>query len=102
MTDLQGRWYHSFEEDHDGIQVYRRETYDFPPTRGRGGVEFGADGTFVDWSTGAADAPQPAAGSWEADATLERLDVTVGDRHRVVEVVSHEPDKLELRIGETP
>ena len=33
---------------------------------------------------------------------LSEIDVTVGDRHRAVEVVSHQPDKLELRIGETP
>ncbi len=102
MTDLRGRWYHSFEEDHDGIQVYRPETYDFPPARGRGSVEFGPDGRFLDWSPGAADAPESTPGSWVADETLERLEVTVGDRHRVVDVVSHQPDKLELRIGDAP
>lgn len=102
MTTLHGRWQHSFEEDHDGVRVYRPEDYDFPPARGRGGVEFGADGTFVDWSPGAADAPQPQPGSYVADERLERLEVTVGERRRVVEVVSREPDKLELRMGEAP
>lgn len=101
MTDLHGKWRHSFEEDHDGIRVYRPESYSFPPARGRGGVEFASDGTFVDWGPGAADVPQGTPGSWVGDATLERLEVTVDDRRKIVEVVSQEPDKLELRIGDT-
>ena len=102
MTDLHGRWVHSHEEDHDGIKVYRPESYAFPPARGRGGVEFGPDGSFVDWGPGAADVPQGKPGSWVGDTGLERLEVTVGDRSRVVDVVSHEPDKLELRIEGSP
>jgi hypothetical protein len=102
QSDLTGRWYHSFEEDHDGIRVYRPRDFEFPPARGRGGVEFDADGSFVDWGPGAGDAPQGRPGSWQVDAGLEHLELTVGDWRRTVEVVSAEPDKLELRIGIAP
>ncbi len=44
-TEPVGRWTHSFEEDHDGISVYRRDDFAFPPARGRRGVEFRPDGT---------------------------------------------------------
>ncbi|AQA03076.1 hypothetical protein BVC93_12245 [Mycobacterium sp. MS1601] len=100
MTAPQGRWRHSFEEDHDGITVYRPESYTFPPARGRGGVEFGPDGGFIDWGPGAADVPQGRHGFWSGTPDLEKLEVTVGDRHRVLDVVSYQPDKLELRIHE--
>jgi hypothetical protein len=58
---LAGRWTHSFEEDHDGITVYRRADFTFPPARGRRGVEFRPDGTFTELSPGRADAPEPSS-----------------------------------------
>nr|WP_271213949.1 zinc metalloprotease [Rhodococcus wratislaviensis] len=36
-----GRWGHSFEEDHDGVRVYRPAGFDFPRARGRGGSNSG-------------------------------------------------------------
>lgn len=100
MTELNRRWRHSFEEDHDGIQVYRPESFDFPPARGRGGVEFGPDGKFVEWSPGRADVPESQPGTWTPGAEPEALDVTVGGRRRVVHLVSIDTDKLELLIGD--
>jgi hypothetical protein len=68
---LAGRWTHSFEEDHDGITVYRRADFTFPPARGRRGVEFRPDGTFVQLDFGRGDAPEPgASGRWSSAGAL--------------------------------
>jgi hypothetical protein len=97
VTTLEGRWRHSFEEDHEGIRVYRPDDYDFPPSRRRGGVEFGADGTFIDWGPAAPDV-NGRPGSWTVDEAMRQLELTIGDWHRVIEVVCARADRLELRI----
>jgi hypothetical protein len=58
------RWWHSFEEDSEGVVVYRPDDYDFPLARGRGGLEFTADGTFIDHPVGPVDAPASVPGRW--------------------------------------
>lgn len=57
-------WVHSFEEDANGVTVYRPAGYAFPPARGRSAIEFKNDGNFVDWSIGAADASSAINGHW--------------------------------------
>ncbi|MFF0817919.1 hypothetical protein ACFYVR_22550 [Rhodococcus sp. NPDC003318] len=100
MSDVCGRWRHSFEEDHDDVRVYRPAGFDFPRARGRGGIEFRPDGTFVDWAVGPADANEPREGTWATGAERESLEVTTaaGER-RVVRIVRLDPDRLELRMG---
>ena len=99
MADPIGRWGHSFEEDHDDITVYRPTSFDFPRARGRDGIEFCSDGSYVDWAIGRGDAPERRAGTWAPGAAAQRLDVTTstGDR-KVMHVVTHADDRLELRI----
>jgi len=87
-----GRWTHSFEEDHDGITVYRRDDFAFPPARARRGVEFRDDGTFVEWVIGRADAPEGRTGRWQPSGVITRAGGMPGS----VRVVSAEPDRLEL------
>jgi len=96
---LHGRWMHSFEEDHDGVLVYRPEGYDFPPARGRDGIEFRPDGSYVDWAIGRGDASEPRPGVWQP-APGGRVQVsTAAGEQRVLEVVRLEPDRLEVRVG---
>ncbi|MEU4197353.1 hypothetical protein AB0E69_36030 [Kribbella sp. NPDC026611] len=84
-----GRWTHSFEEDHDGVTVYRHENYAFPPARGRRGVEFHADGTYRQLQIGRGDAPSPGAtGRWDSSGRLQ------GGR-----IVSVGADRLEIAWG---
>jgi hypothetical protein len=91
------RWGHSFEEDHEGVLVYRPADFDFPRARGRDGIEFRADGSYVDWVVGPGDARQPRAGSWRLNDD-GRLRLTTGaGEQRVVEVLRVAPDRLELR-----
>lgn len=51
------RWWHSFEEDHDDVAVYRPDGFDFPPARGRRGIEIDPDGSMVELGLGADDVP---------------------------------------------
>lgn len=81
MTDVQQRWWHSFEEDHDDVRVYRPEGFDFPPARGRRGLELRPDGTCIEFTIGRGDAPEAG-------------------QQRTLEVVRREPDRLELRTDE--
>jgi hypothetical protein len=91
------RWGHSFEEDHEGVLVYRPADFDFPRARGRDGIEFRADGSYVDWVVGPGDARQPRVGSWQlGDDGRLRLTTAAGAQ-RVVEVVQLAPDRLELQ-----
>ncbi|WP_199738327.1 hypothetical protein [Corallococcus sp. CA054B] len=80
-TSLFRRWGHSFEEDAPGAAVYRPADYAFPRARGRGGIEFGPDGTFIEWSIGRGDAAQPLRGRW-TDEGNGRLRIHFdGDAH---------------------
>lgn len=86
-----GRWTHSFEEDHDGVSVYRHDDFAFPPARGRRGVEFRPDGSFVEWRIGRGDAPEPGpAGRWDRTGAIIRAS---GGTARIVTAA---PDRLEI------
>ena len=91
-----GRWGHSFEEDHDDVLVYRPSDYDFPRARGRDGLEFRPDGTFVDWAIGRADANVARDGVWSAASGVVRVTLDSGSS-RLLRVVEARPDRLELR-----
>ena len=58
------RWFHSQEEDADGILVYRPADYPFPPARGRTGIEFRENGEFVNYAIGPTDRTQATVGRW--------------------------------------
>ncbi|MGW6376989.1 hypothetical protein ACWFRB_13100 [Rhodococcus sp. NPDC055112] len=101
MTKLYGRWGHSFEEDHDGVRVYRPAGFDFPRARGRDGIEFRPDGSYVDWATGRGDANEARDGTWVSSAENESLELTsAAGEHRVVRAVRVDRDRLELDIGD--
>jgi hypothetical protein len=97
MDALAGRWLHSFEEDHEDIAVYRPSDHEFPRARGRGGIEFSADGSFTEWAVGRGDAREPVPGRWRS---AEHGGVAVSTERggeQVLEVVHLAPDRLEVR-----
>ena len=61
---LYGAWMHSQEEDQDGLRVYRRVGFKFPPSRGREGMEFLANGVLVYDAIGPTDVPLHLPGTW--------------------------------------
>ncbi|MGW1344154.1 hypothetical protein ACWCOV_24135 [Kribbella sp. NPDC002412] len=88
---MKGRWTHSFEEDHDGITVYRPDDFAFPPARGRRGVEFRPDGTLVEWVIGRGDAPEARPdGRWDASGRI------TGGLQGAGRIVTAEPGRLEI------
>ena len=74
------------------MSVYRRDDFAFPPARGRRGVEFGPDGSFVEWAIGRGDAPEPRLGRWQSSGVITRE----GGMPGTARVVSVTPDRLEM------
>lgn len=58
-------WVHSHEEDSAQQQVYRPDTYKFPPSRGRSGFDLHADGTMSEHGPDASDRTSSRRGRWE-------------------------------------
>ncbi|WP_129669849.1 hypothetical protein [Phytoactinopolyspora endophytica] len=68
-TALFRRWIHVHELDTTDVYVYRPADRPVPPARGRDGIEFRSDGTYVSWKPGPTDAPvasEPRA--WTSDS----------------------------------
>lgn len=57
-------WIRSFEDDKDGTQAYRPESYEFPPARGREGWKFEEDGTLKKQAIAATDGYVSKEGKW--------------------------------------
>lgn len=98
---ITGRWLHSFEEDSGETRVYRPADSELPRARGRQGVEFLPDGTFIEMQIGPTDVPQEVRGRWENVGTgVVRLSFDDPNRQdRTVEVVQCDEQKLCLRQG---
>jgi hypothetical protein len=59
-----GTWFHSYEEDTEDADVYRPKGFAFPPSRGRRGIEFRSDGSYVEIGPGADDRGAVSLGRW--------------------------------------
>lgn len=106
MTELPDeifrKWIHSFEEDQNGVTVYRPEEYEFPPARGRDGIEFRQDGVFIDWGIGRTDALHGTNGHWEAE-TSRRVRISFEGNVQppgIIEIL-HCDEKI-LKVRELP
>jgi len=102
MDGLNQEWWHSFEEDHDHVRVYRPDGYDFPAARGRRGIELHDDGSVTEFALGRGDAPEAHEATWSADADLEKLHIHDGSGAiRTMRLVHLSPERLELDVGES-
>lgn len=65
-TKVVGKWWHSQEENTYPIteNIYRPDSYNFPPARGRKGLEFLPNGDFVYHYPGPTDIPMTTEGKW--------------------------------------
>ncbi len=90
-STIVGSWLHAHEEDDGHHTVYRPDDYPFPPSRGRVGYEFRADGTVVVRTPGPVDRAVTQTGQWAlgADGVLElRLGSGAVRRFRILEAGS--------------
>ncbi len=97
--DVFQKWGHSREEDAGDVTVFRPVDFDFPPARGRRGLELGGNGELIQWDIGRGDAEVPVRGRWEA-AGPKQIRVTFeGDVHppEVLEVVDADAQVLKVR-----
>jgi hypothetical protein len=93
---LPGTWWHSHEEDAEGLQVYRREGYAFPPARGREGFSLEAGGGFVLLGIAPADGTERTGGRWRLEGSSLRATLTDGTT-RTWQLLSLEGDVLRVR-----
>ena len=103
VADLQscilGRWMHSHEEDAQGVTVYRREGYSFPPSRGRIGFDFRGGGELIYIGIARTDGSEEFSGSWVTEGSNQvRINVN-SDRIQpvVLHVVSCDDQALKVR-----
>ncbi len=92
-------WLHSREEDTEDIQVYRPNTYQFPPSRGRTGFGIEKDGTFRLLSIAPTDGLEEHPGKWE-NVKKGLLRVTFSKpelEHFELELVSVTDEVLKVR-----
>lgn len=97
--DLLGRWLHSHEEDGPDFEAYRPADHDFPPSRGRKGMEFESDGTYREIRIGPTDRMEEHVGRWSLQGTSElhlKLDAE-GFPEREVEILECSPSLLRIR-----
>lgn len=96
---LTRQWVHSFEEDSGDLTTYRPADYQFPPARGRAGIEFHADGTFTERQIGPADALVEVRGRWQYGGSgLVRVSFDdPGRPERMFEIVECTDQKLQVR-----
>ena len=93
--DLAGTWIHSHEEDRDGVQVFRFEEYQFPPSRGRTSFTLRADGSALTGQPGPDDRGVTAESTWRLDGAV--LSIRGPGRSASYEVLAADAEHLELR-----
>lgn len=93
---LAQHWVHAHEEDSEAGRVYRPNSYQLPPSRGRSAFELEPDGSYLESGPGPTDRrSRKPNGSWR----LEGAELVVQDESggvRRSRVVSLSPDRLVL------
>jgi hypothetical protein len=96
---LERTWLRSYEENEGDIEVYRPNTYAFPPSRGRTGFSFESSGLFTEIGIAPADGPAFYKGKWVAlrnNLLLVDLDEQQKPSYKL-EVILLDNDVLKVR-----
>lgn len=94
-SSLIGSWVHSHEEDRGDLQVFRPDTFEFPPSRGRTSFTLRPDGSASTGQPGPDDRGSAAEGSWQLAGTV--LSLHVPDWNATFHVLTADSGRLELR-----
>jgi hypothetical protein len=99
MKVLYRTWLHAHEEDQADVLVYRPNTYNFPPSRGRTGFAFDQNGLFTQYDIAPTDGIEGRKGQWKAmnkHTVLIKLNDQQEPEYQL-EIVSLEPELLKVR-----
>jgi len=69
-------WKYSYEESNDDTKVYRPCDYDFPPSRGREGMTFATDKTFIYNAIAPTDGFTDLEGNWILENDILTMNYT--------------------------
>ncbi|WP_018477049.1 hypothetical protein [Pontibacter roseus] len=95
-------WLHSYEEDEDNIMVYRPNSFDFPPSRGRTGFVLEREGVAKQYVIAPTDGLEEQLGLWEyKDKNTIQVHIQ-GNGHPEqrysMEIVSLKDNVLKVRV----
>lgn len=92
-------WLHAVEEDSAEVTVYRPNTYTFPPSRGRTGFSFDADGTFRLLSIAPTDGLEEHPGRWKmVKKNILRITFTGNEPEDFyLQIISASPEVLKAK-----
>jgi hypothetical protein len=91
------RWIHAHEEDASGTSVFRPDTFPLPPSRGRRGYEFNADGAVLLISPGPTDRRETTRGTWSTLPGGGILLRVPGRPEEVIDIESLSLERLVIR-----
>ena len=100
-SPLYKTWLHSYEDEtEEGIRVYRPNSFDFPPSRGRTGFTIEPGGKFVQYTIAPTDGLVNIIGLWTMkDKNTLSLSFADGKQQPYdIEIVSLEPEMLKLKM----
>ncbi len=88
-------WVHSYEEDGGNKSVYRTNSYDFPPSRGRDGFNIKQNGEIIFKTIGETDTPQLMSGNFKIiNQNNLHIEFKNSSMSRVMKIISCEKDLL--------
>lgn len=93
-------WRHSHEEDTEEEDIYRPTGFDFPPARGRQGLEIIDNGEFILHAIGPVDLPVAIPGHW-TEAGENQLSVSLEGRAPLTLTILSVDDEI-LRVRRDP
>lgn len=106
VSKLVGKtWLHSYEEDEGDTIVYRPNSYDFPPSRGRTGFALEAGGVIKRYDIAPTDGLEEQTGKWELDDNLVKVQMqedSMQPHNFAFEIVSLKNDVLKVKQRPLP
>jgi len=95
---LVNHWIHSHEEDEGDQLVYRTEDFDFPPARGRTGLDLSEGGNAIQEGPAPDDRHSERKGKWSLNDIGQLMieDPSFGQT-RAFEIVELKDDRLVLK-----
>ena len=83
-------WIYSFEDNKDGLEAYRPDSYEFPPARGREGWKFEENGTAKKQAIGPTDVYVTKEGKWTFSQENDKntLTISLDNQKTTYEIVS--------------